>query len=462
MNFKTNHEKLNKELQDIIRIFGSEFEETEISHTFKESETKLYNEINFAGEIHNFEYDFTKTDRLEDMRNFKRSSKTALFSVLSSKSNKEVVWGALTGIRPVKLYKNYIDKGLDAADVFKNQYFVHDHKIQLVKQIFDIQKPLYSKNDNDINLYVGIPFCASRCYYCSFISENINRVSPLVVDGYIDALCEDIKWARKTIKDGGYNLRSVYIGGGTPSSISEKQMAKMFEAIGEFKGEYTFEGGRADTLSEEKIALARKFANRISVNPQTASDETLKRIGRSHTYADFVRIFEIAKKHDFLINSDLICGLEGENFADFENTLEKITALDPQNITIHTLCLKSGSKYHEKDVLKHGNDVTKMVEYGYKKLAEAGYNPYYLYRQKYTLDNLENCGFAKKGFESIYNIDIMEENMPIISCGAGSVSKTYAKPEDRLERIPLPKDVRTYLEKSAGIAEKRHKLFLES
>lgn len=462
MNFQTNHEKLNKELQDIVRIFGNEFEEDEIIHTFKEGEKHLYNTINFNGETHNFQCDFEKTDKLEDMRRFKRASKIALFSLLSSKSSKEVVWGALTGIRPVKLYKTFQDKGENAEEIFKNQFFVHENKTQLVKQIYDIQKPLYSKNDNDINLYVGIPFCASRCYYCSFISENINRVSPLIVQSYVDALCQDIKWAKRTIADGGYNLRSIYIGGGTPSSISTSQMAQMFEAIGHFDGEYTFEGGRADTLSEEKIALARNFANRISVNPQTANDKTLERIGRSHTYADFLRIFEIAKKHDFLINSDLICGLEGENFNDFQNTLEKITALDPQNITIHTLCLKSGSKYHEKDVLKHGEDVSRMVEYGYKKMAEMGYNPYYLYRQKYTLDNLENCGFAKSGYESIYNIDIMEENMSIISCGAGSVSKTYTKPEDRLERIPLPKDVKTYLEKSPQVCEKRHKMFLEN
>lgn len=462
MNFQTNNEKLNKELQDIVRIFGDEFAEIPIVHTFKESETKLYNTVQIGDEVFEFESDFEKTDRLEDMRRYKRSSKTALFSVLSGKSSKQTVWGALTGIRPVKLYKSFEDKGVNALDVFKNQFFVHDHKAQLVKQIFDIQKPLYSKNDRDIDMYVGIPFCASRCYYCSFISENINRVSPLIVQSYVDALCEDIKYAKATVKDGGYNLRSIYIGGGTPSSISAEQMKQMFEAIGEFSGEYTFEGGRADTLSEEKIALARNYANRISVNPQTANDETLKRIGRSHTYADFERMFEVAKKHDFVINSDLICGLEGENFADFKNSLDKISALDPQNITIHTLCLKSGSKYHEKDVLRHGEDVSKMVEYGYEKMAEAGYNPYYLYRQKYTLDNLENCGFAKTGFESIYNIDIMEENTPIISCGAGSVSKTYTKPEDRLERIPLPKDVRTYLEKAEATCEKRHKMFLQS
>ncbi|MFI3166984.1 MAG: coproporphyrinogen dehydrogenase HemZ [Bacillota bacterium] len=462
MNFQTNHEKLNKELQDIIRIFGSEFENTQIIHTFKQGENVLYNTFVVDSETFNFQFEYQPQDKLEDMRNFKRSSKIALFSLLSKRSNQKTVWGALTGIRPVKLYKNYIEKGENASEIFQNQYFVEKEKVQLIKQIYDIQKPLYSKNDNDINLYVGIPFCASRCYYCSFISENINRVSPLVVQSYIDALCEDIRWAHRTIKERGFNLRSVYIGGGTPSSISEKQMAQMFEAIGHFGGEYTFEGGRPDTLSESKIALARQFSNRISVNPQTASDETLKRIGRSHTYADFVKMFEIAKKYNFAINSDLICGLEGENFADFENTLEKIIKLDPQNITIHTLCLKSGSKYHEKDILKHGEDVSKMVAHGYAEMAKSGYNPYYLYRQKYTLDNLENCGFAKPTFESIYNIDIMEENMPILSCGAGSVSKTYTKPEDRLERIPLPKDVRTYLEKSQTICEKRHKMFLEN
>ncbi len=458
---KTNYPKIENDLNDVIRSFVNLPENVEIEHIFFENDGEFINTVIIDGNVFNSSVKADKDfDELKRTRIIKRYAKILLYESLQKIYPEFHPWGSLTGIRPVKLFRSLTEKeNVDAEMFFSDIYKVSLEKTKLVKQIYDIQKPLYERGDRGIDLYIGIPFCLSRCYYCSFISQDLHHTPEEMVDRYVDSLINDILCAKQIIIANNYKLRSVYMGGGTPTSLNERQLAKVLSVCDFEVNEFTIEAGRPDTITKGKLDEIAKVANRISINPQTSHDKTLELIGRKHTFKDFLDCYEMAKKYNFSINCDLIAGLSGETAKDFVESVEKIISLSPDNITLHTLALKAGSKLKESTNKNINDEITDMVDGGYKLLFESGYKPYYLYRQKYMAGNLENTGFFKDT-PCIYNIDIMEENTSNIACGANAVSKRFYFKDNRIERFAYPKDVKTYIEKLDDNINKREKLFI--
>lgn len=353
-------------------------------------------------------------------------------------------WGKLTGVRPVRIIHDRRAAGLSEEDIhrlFVEKYDCTEEKFRLAKSIADLQKPiLAARGPRDYSLYIGIPFCPSRCSYCSFVSLSTQREGKLM-EPYLDALCNEVRAIRNQAEHCGLALKTVYIGGGTPTALSADGLRKLMGTVAEcfdLSGleEYTVEAGRPDCTDAEKLAVLKEYgATRISINPQTFSDEVLARIGRKHSAADILRCFEEARAagHDN-INMDLIAGLPGDTVEGFEKSLSTAISLSPENITVHTLTLKRASNLVIGSAAADYGDVAAMLE-KCGALSEAGYRPYYLYRQKGTLQNLENTGWCKPGKEGYYNIYIMEEVHSILSAGAGGSTKLVQPGGDRIQRI---------------------------
>ena len=353
-------------------------------------------------------------------------------------------WGKLTGVRPVRIIHDRRAAGLSEEDIhrlFVGKYDCTEEKFRLAKSIADLQKPiLAARGPRDYSLYIGIPFCPSRCSYCSFVSLSTQREGKLM-DPYLDALCNEVRPMRDQAERCGLVLKTIYIGGGTPTALSADGLRKLMGTVAEcfdLSGleEYTVEAGRPDCTNAEKLAVLKEYgATRISINPQTFSDEVLARIGRKHSAADILRCFEEARAagHDN-INMDLIAGLPGDTVEGFEKSLSTAISLSPENITVHTLTLKRASNLVIGSAAADYGDVAAMLE-KCGALSEAGYRPYYLYRQKGTLQNLENTGWCKPGKEGYYNIYIMEEVHSILSAGAGGSTKLVQPGGDRIQRI---------------------------
>ena len=353
-------------------------------------------------------------------------------------------WGKLTGVRPVRIIHDRRAAGLSEEDIhrlFVEKYDCTEEKFRLAKSIADLQKPiLAARGPRDYSLYIGIPFCPSRCSYCSFVSLSTQREGKLM-DPYLDALCNEVRAMRDQAERCGLVLKTIYIGGGTPTALSADGLRKLMGTVAEcfdLSGleEYTVEAGRPDCTDAEKLAVLKEYgATRISINPQTFNDEVLARIGRRHSAADILRCFEEARAagHDN-INMDLIAGLPGDTVEGFEKSLSTAIALSPENITVHTLTLKRASNLVIGSAAADYGDVAAMLE-KCGALSEAGYRPYYLYRQKGTLQNLENTGWCKPGKEGYYNIYIMEEVHSILSAGAGGSTKLVQPGGDRIQRI---------------------------
>ncbi|MBO5926912.1 MAG: coproporphyrinogen dehydrogenase HemZ [Clostridia bacterium] len=449
----TNRNDYKKDLEEVIYMF-CDGEGIEISH-HEENDGRVFKDrFVFLGEEYNFENTKVISDNLELKRYEKRFSKLGLYSILKKHFNVSYKWGALTGIRPVRMAYSVGD-GFERE--FKEIFDVSNEKTQLVKDIINTQKGIIDLKGEYSGLFVSIPFCPSRCAYCSFISEEISKCKYL--PNYVDALCKEIENSLILCK----NLRSVYVGGGTPVCLDNESLTKILTAIKPCVKdgiEFTVEAGRPDSITEDKLEILKNFkVNRICVNPQTFSNKTLNLIGRKHSANSVIEKFELAKKFGFIINTDIIAGLPNESFDDFKNTIDTIIKLNPENFTVHTLCLKKGSKLKEKVKRLSVNEISLMTDYAYKMAKENGYNPYYLYRQKYSADNLENVGYAKKGKECVYNIDVMEETSSNIACGANGVSKKVIPIENRLERYGNPKDVLTYVKKVDEIIRAKKELF---
>lgn len=347
-----------------------------------------------------------------------------------------LAWGVLTGVRPVRLMRGLCDGGASLAKVkekFKNEYFVSDEKIKLCENIYLLQKPIVSSvKPQDYSLYISIPFCPSRCSYCSFISVPTKNASKLM-DEYVVRLCEEIIYTAQLAKNAGHNLKTIYIGGGTPTAITKEQLEIIMATVQNNFDlsrvlEYTVEAGRPDCTTRQKLEIIKRYgADRVSINPQTFSDEILRTIGRKHTHQDFLDCYNDARQIGFKsINTDLIAGLPNDTVESFERSLEGCVALKAENITVHTLTLKRASSLVSSAEEFRYCDVSKMLEKN-KLLTENGYIPYYMYRQKATLQSLENVGFSQPCHESLYNMYIMEEIGTIISCGAGAVSKVIGQ-----------------------------------
>ena len=393
-------------------------------------------------------------------------------------------WGILTGVRPAKVANTILrsKKGiLRAKKILRDEYFLNPQKAALAVSVASAEMKMKKKlPENTCSLYISIPFCPSRCAYCSFVSYTTKRLLSMV-DDYLKAMIIDLEDTFDTIKKLGMQVATIYIGGGTPTTLSADQLELLLSKIEEHVSvndllEFTLEAGRPDTITRDKFAVAKAHGvTRVSVNPQTLNDDILKEIGRHHTVEDFYNAFALAKEIGFRdINVDLIAGLPGDDFKNFSETIDKIIELGPTNITVHTFCVKKAS-----DALRNnssvyslsGGDASKSVSYSQLKTKFAGYKPYYMYRQKNTVGNLENVGFSIEGHEGLYNVYMMEEFQTIFAVGAGAVTKLVkfenGEPDAKIMRLFRPKYPYEYLREAeeaekAGVslrAEDKKKVF---
>lgn len=452
----TNCQFLSAEIMDVLRLFGAE--ERDFVHTFLRDGDNFINTIECGGECRTFSDIWRPRGELELKRYAKRSAKLAFYLFLSEESGKSLPWGALTGIRPTKMAYAELAEGRDFAPLFK-KFCVSDENISVIRRVIAAQSKIYCANRGaGEDIFVSLPFCPTKCEYCSFITAPYSAVQRYIED-YINCLVEEISSLKAVVT----RVNSVYIGGGTPFCLSAEQLKRVYSAIAALPtggAEYTVEAGRPDTFTEEKLEVTScAGVNRICVNPQTFSDKTLAAIGRRHTAEQTLEAFKMARRYPFDINIDLIAGLADETLADFERSLSAAIALEPENITVHSLCLKSGAKLKENVSRLSVADIGDMLALSRRMLTSAGYDPYYLYRQKYQAGNGENTGWAKPGKECAYNIGTMEEICSNIAVGAGAISKRVFGAENRIERLASPKDIPTYLNKYREIIAKRNALF---
>jgi oxygen-independent coproporphyrinogen-3 oxidase len=367
-----------------------------------------------------------------------------LFKLLSEKTGIYPPWGILTGIRPSKVMRNKENElgSEKAKEYFKNELFVSDEKTELAKKVTDNQKRIIDlSGKNSFSLYISIPFCPTRCSYCSFISHSFESAKKLIPE-YVDKLVDEIKYTGDMANELGLKLETVYYGGGTPTTLTADELKRITNAVSESFDlgslrEYTVEAGRPDTVSEDKLdVLKESGVTRISINPQTFNDDILKIIGRCHTSEQTEKAFLLAREKGFdNINMDLIAGLPTDTAKGFEKSVDKTLSLSPENITVHTLAIKRSSSLGLSQTdLSQAQEAEKMLTVAENKLNE-NYFPYYMYRQSKSLSNLENVGWCKPGKEGLYNIYMMEETHSVLSCGAGAVTKLKAPDSEDIERI---------------------------
>lgn len=368
-----------------------------------------------------------------------------LYEILSEITGLEPKWGTLTGIRPVKLALSMMDNGLSAEDVrrkFREERLVSEGKLDLLMSTAEHERAIRSlSKPESVSMYISIPFCPSRCSYCSFTSHAIEKAAKLIPQ-YVDLLCEELRDTAMLMDELGLRLETVYMGGGTPTVLTPEQMDRVLSTARssfDFSGvrELTVEAGRPDTITPEKLEVMKKNGvDRISINPQTMDDGVLELIGRKHTAKDVVDAFYMARSFGFdNINMDLISGLPGDDFDKFRKTIDSVLELEPENITLHTLTVKRSANLAGDAQKMLSRSVDEMNEHAFRCFDEAGYYPYYLYRQKGTVEALENTGFCKPGKEGIYNVFIMDETHSILATGAGGVTKLKDPHGSKIERI---------------------------
>ena len=378
-------------------------------------------------------------------------------------------WGALAGVRPTKITTKHMLEGgtpKSADKLMKDVYYVTPDRRKLaVDCSVSTVNAANLLNEKDLSLYVGIPFCPTRCTYCSFVSRTIGKKTELL-DPYLQALMQELAVTGKLLRESGRTIRSVYIGGGTPTTLSTPQMATLLDAIyGSFDLsrciEFTVEGGRPDTLDAEKLRTIREHgADRMSINPQTMEDHVLRACGRPHKAADVIRAYREAEDAGFkAINMDLIAGLPADSIDGFKRSLDAVAELNPANITVHTLALKKGADLFEKrENLPSASDVTEMVAYSNEVLRNLHYKPYYLYRQKYMSGSFENVGWSRDGLDCLYNIYMMEEVHTILSLGGGGMNKVNF-PDGSLQRFHNPKFPEQYIEMIDDVCRQKEEMF---
>ena len=448
-----------KDVREVIsfRIFTDYKENTiEISFVSADEDRKVL-------QNQTIEADFS--DRKETKNRLKR----AYYKMLSEYTGRTLPWGSLTGIRPTKIPMVFLEAGKSEDDIrnyMKETYFASDEKIHLSIGIAKREQNLLRKIDykNGYSLYIGIPFCPSTCLYCSFTSYSLSMWAGRI-DEYISALEKEIDFAAE--KFAGRHLNAVYIGGGTPTTLEPAQLHRLISRVKDgfdlsFCHEFTVEAGRPDSITEEKLDVLRKHGiSRISINPQTMNDETLKIIGRHHTAKQTEDSFRLARKMGFdNINMDLIMGLPNEKLKDVEYTMRRILELSPDNLTVHSLALKRAARLsmfrdeYQNLTFENTKDTMDLTMDYAKRM---GMEPYYLYRQKNMAGNFENVGYAKQGRAGVYNILINEEVQTIVALGAGSITKRVY-PDGRIERCENVKDVAQYIERIEEMIERKRVL----
>ena len=376
--------------------------------------------------------------------------KNAIYRAALRSGIKRPAWGSLTGVRPGKLFAALLDEGMDserAVREFMEKYDVTEKRARLcLDTSLETVKAEKSLMPNDVCLYVGIPFCPTRCAYCSFVSQSVEK-SMKLIEPFLDALYKEIDAVAARVRENGLRVISIYMGGGTPTTLSASQLDALCTLIAEkfdlsALREYTVEAGRPDTITGDKMRVLRRHGvDRVSVNPQTMSDKVLDTIGRKHTARDIVDALEkVRSVGGFAVNMDLIAGLPDDSVEGFDDTLTRVLALEPENITVHTLSLKKGSRITlENAPIPTADEVERMLDIAQERLRDAGYAPYYLYKQKFMSGGFENVGWAKEGYINLYNIFIMEELCSILAVGGGGSTKLICAGDTMNIRLMAPK-----------------------
>lgn len=409
-----------------------------------------------------------KRSEAEDISRRRRLLQNAYYDA-AMKLRSPPDWGSLSGVRPTKLTTKHLLSGGSAASarrLLEKTYHVTPERSALCTECSEATvRATQRLRENDLSVYIGIPFCPTRCAYCSFVSAGIEKAGALLPP-FLDALEREIAHVGALLKTSGRRVRTLYIGGGTPTTLSTDQMRRLMTAIQTHFDltdliEYTVEGGRPDTLDLEKLKVIRSLGcDRMSINPQTMNDEILRTIGRRHTSDETLRAYRDAIAAGFDgVNMDLIAGLPGDTRASFRASLLRVLALEPANITVHTLALKKGADlYFSRMGLPEAAEVRTMLDDAQALLRDRGYRPYYLYRQKYMSGSFENIGWCREGFEGLYNIYMMEELHPIISLGGGAMTKINL-PDGRLERFHNPKFPQQYIDRIEDVCRQKDETF---
>lgn len=450
MNLYVKNHNFHFELENLTRLFFPN-EKITVIRDFSEPQppyiyTEVSDKITISVNIGSFNKSETVVKKLTDDDN-ELVSAQLLYKLLCDFTGLTQPWGILTGVRPVKLLRRLAEESNEeqAVKKFEKDFFVSNEKIALSKETeHNERKILELSKPESFSLYVGIPFCPSRCSYCSFVMASIERAEKLI-EPYTKLLCEEIKRTAEIANKLGLRLETVYFGGGTPTTLSAEQLDTVLGTVNKSFDmstcrEFTVEAGRPDTIDIAKLfALKENKVDRISINPQTVNNEVLKTIGRKHTAQQFFDAFELARKCGFdNINTDLIAGLPTDTPESFKNSLDSIVRLNAECITVHTLCMKRASRLTTEGVtldLQQARDAREMLAYTQNVLGQNEYIPYYMYRQSRMVGNLENVGWSKRGFESLYNVYVMDETHTILACGSGGVTKLKRNNPDYLERI---------------------------
>lgn len=452
-----NNEKLRYDAYQIIKIFHPYDEVVFISENAKYIINISEKEINIGCDGQD------KTYVMQGEKSVKEQLKTAVYVYFSEKLGVSHPWGTLVGIRPTKIAASLMEQGWQTDNIvhyYKEHYSASPQKAKLCIEVAENETEYLKADKKKVSIYIGMPFCPTRCAYCSFTSNSIVGNGKLV-QPYLEALKYEIESLASYIREGDIIVESVYFGGGTPTSVNSSEFEFIMSSIyGCFVKDYplkefTVEAGRPDSISEEKLKIMKDFeVTRISINPQSMNDSTLKSIGRFHTVEDVRNKYHMARKMGFNnINMDIIVGLPGEGIKEIENSCFELLKLEPDSITVHGMSIKRGSKLHEQllnnkyssglgiEELKQMFDMTRVTA------ERLNMIPYYLYRQKNMIGNMENIGYARKGMECIYNIKIMEENQTIIALGADAVTKVVFSDENRIERYANLKEVSEYVKR---------------
>ena len=468
MKIVCDSECFQNDMQDLVNFFDPEDDiPFSLHHRDSTLDSTLTSKIEVEnnGEEKEYVKFFTIPVGLSALREksvIKSFFKNHLYQVLSSLTKKVLPWGSLTGVRPCKFMREMVERGEIkehiVPEVMMKEYFVNEDKAKLVYEIMKHQKCII-KNDKLIDLFINIPICPTRCNYCSFISNELCKVADKV-EIYLDCLLKELKAVKELISEKSYIVRTIYIGGGTPTVLTAKQLDRLLGEINYPVSEFTVECGRADTITREKLEILKRHnVSRISINPQTFCETTLKRIGRKQTNKQIFEAYMLAMEYDFIVNMDMIAGLPGEKLGIFKRSINTLLELAPHNVTVHTLTIKNGAPLKENKSQISERDVPKMVDYAEKILQENGYKPYYIYRQKHQIGGLENVGYFRDGHVCIFNIDSMEDVSSIIGVGAGAISKRVFNLENRLERQPNCKFIEDYINRIDEMIDKKIKFF---
>lgn len=468
----TNAQECFEDLSEVLRVFypGAQIvaaprEDAFLRHERSETPGWVQEQYDLQGERLQWTVPLSG-DGWEVKRRRRRSVKQGAYWLLRRVTGKQPPWGSLTGIRPTTLFYERLRKGdspQEAEEALLRLFDLRQDRAHLLRQTCDTQKPYIHPPRDAVDVYVGIPFCVTRCSYCSFFAEPLGKGK--LVPPYLDALFVEMEAGAELLGRLGLAPRALYVGGGTPTALTAQQLSKLLERMRSLFGgaqEWTVEAGRPDTIDEAKLAaIGESGVTRISVNPQTMNDQTLRLIGRAHTAEDAERAFLLARRMGFdNINMDLIAALPGETLEDFDATLGRVGALSPDSLTVHTLARKHGSVMNEFGFHPAPPEVAEaQVERAAHRAAQMGMRPYYLYRQKNVAGNLENVAYALPGKESIYNIDIMEETVHILALGAGAISKRIIPEQTRIERAPNVGDVGHYIARVQEMIARKENLW---